>query len=337
MSATGDDFNRPAVAAPWLKWHPDWPVMRWVALATAGYCALVGGLACNGPVVAKLGPVHLAVDNPLKALLAAAAALQIWCLFTPRIHLAAERRLRLSLWRIVFAGWAVETGVLALLGMASTNLCWNSANIWSSPAPTICAAVSFFFTALALTTADLRWPLLAMTQRSIVQWKRWNWPSRIVLIFFCLNLIFLCHGYVTYWKHASAMFCYHDGLPSNWRTVDGKPAANFDYFCEQCRTQIPQDARILYHGPNDGLVLAYKLYPRRVFMLPQEQQNMNQNCWLLEEWCQGMTADPLDAFWKWDPPLRDVSEENFIADHHITHVVTFDHTNLAIIGIRPLR
>src|SRR5262249_12605905 len=97
-----------------------------------------------------------------------------------------------------------------------------------------------------------------------------------------------------------------------------------DIFCKQCDKEIPADARILFHGPNYGLILAYELYPRRVFMLPQEQKHMFHFCWQEEKWCAGIAADPLDRYWKWDPPLAPVSEDQFIKEHQITCVVTYD-------------
>jgi hypothetical protein len=93
----------------------------------------------------------------------------------------------------------------------------------------------------------------------------------------------------------------------------------------------------LYHGPNEGLVLAYELYPRRVFMLPQEQRDLFEYCWYMESWCRGMAADPLDRYWKWDQPVLNISQEQFIADHQITWVVTFDSSDVSHNCIQLLR
>ena len=89
--------------------------------------------------------------------------------------------------------------------------------------------------------------------------------------------------------------------------------STFDRFSDDCCHLIPINARVLYHGPTEGLELAYELYPRRVFMLPREQRDLFHNGWYTDLWCRGISPDPLDDCWKWDPLLPEIPEQEFIA------------------------
>ena len=296
-------------------------------------------LGLRGPIaiVSQTSCVRIVIENPLKPLIVAAAALQVWCLLTPRVHAAAQRWFAMSLWRVVLWMGAVESGVLALISIVHTDLGWESASVWSHPTPTKTATISFLLSAVALSRKNPLSNIYEMMQRCGTQWRRWNWRSRIVIAMLCLDVLLTGNFLLGYWHQASNMFAVHNQSRACMCDDDGKPISDFDTFCRLCVKQIPANARILYHGPNYGLILAFELYPRRVFMLPQEQKDMFHYCWRQEKWCTGMTADPLDHLWKWDPPLTAVSERQFIAEHQITCVMTFDDRNVANNCIRNLR
>jgi hypothetical protein len=332
-------FTRWTNSANWLQWRPDWPIARWIAIVTAVSSTLIAAIACGRPIATRsqTDNVYIVVENPLKLLIVAAVALQIWCLLTPRVHMASQRWFGLSMWRTMLWAGAVESGILALVGIVATDLGWQCESIWNHPSPTKSAALSFLLCALALSRSNPISHLREMMQRCGTQWKQWNWRGRIVMVMLCLNVLLTGNYLLGYWRHASKMFAVHNQSVACMCDDDGKPISDFDTLCHQCTKQIPANARILYHGPNLGLILAYELYPRPVFMLPQEQKDMFHYCWRREKWCAGLTADPLDHFWKWDPPLTAVSENQFVADHQITCVVTFDEENVANNSIRILR
>jgi len=319
------------------EYCPNWPWLRWISLAVAAGCTWVAQVACRGPILVNMVHLRPVIENPLKLLLAAVVALQVWCLFTPRIHAVAARWLQPSLWYLMAIVGAVESGALAIVGILAIDLRWKFASIWTSPTPTQFASISFLLFAAALTTTDPRSYMRAVAERFKFQWNRWNWQSRVVFIFFCCNVLLMCNSLCTYWRHASTLFSAHDESVANSCDPDDNLQPNFDNFCRRCREQIPPNARILYHGPNEGLVSAYELYPRRVFMLPAEQRDMFHECWRREKWCQGMTADPLDQYWKWDPSLPNISQPQFIADHRVTYVVTFDESDITKNSIQSLR
>jgi hypothetical protein len=297
----------------------------------------IAAMACKAPIMANVSHPRVRVENPLKVLLAAAAALEVWCLFSPRLQIAAAKLLSISLWRIMAFIGSLEAAALALIGIVTIDLRWKSASIWSSPTPTITAAISFLLLAIAFTRTDPRPQLVSILQRCGTQWTAWNWRGRTVLIFLVINIAMMSNSLCTYWKHTSAMFFYHDELAASSIDVNSKATPNFDNFCRRCREEIPSDARIFYRGPNEGLVLAYELYPRRIYLLPQDQHDMFHDCWCRESWCQGMAPDPLEHYWKWDEPCPNTSPEKFVADHHITYLVTFDEFDVAKSLIQTLR
>ena len=324
-------------ATAWLAWRPNWPIVRWMALAAAVVCIFIARLACIKPLLSKSNHLHIIVENPLKALLAAAAFLEIWCLFSPRVHSATARMFSTSLWRIMAFVGSLEAGTLAVIGIVSIDLRWKSAPIWSSQTPTQSATVSFLLLAVALSKTDPRWQFQMFLGRFLVQWKSWNWRSRVVLTLLGVNVLIIGWSLLTYWRHASTIFSYHDETAANVVDDNKHAIPNFDNFCRRCREQIPPNARVLYRGPNEGLVLAYELYPRRVFMMPQDQRDMFHECWWRESWCKGMAADPLEHYWKWDLPRYAVPQEQFISEHQITYLVTFDEFDVAKNVIQVLR
>jgi hypothetical protein len=339
MAKRREYFTRWADTANWLQWRPDWPIARWVAIVAAALSALIAAIACAQPIVTRSQTVnvYIAVENPLKPLIVAVAALQIWCLLTPRAHAAAQRWFGLSLWRILLWVGAVESGILAIVGIAATNLGLECASIWSFPNPPAMATISFLSCVFALSRNNPLLHLHEMMQRCVTQWKRWNWRGRTVLVMLCVNILLTGNYLIGYWQHASRMFADRNPLMACKCDDEGNAVSDFDVFLRRCRKEIPAGARVLYHGPNYGQLLAYEIYPSRVFMLPQEQKDMFHFAWREEKWCKGMAADPLDHFWKWDPPLTPVSEEQFIAEHQITCVVTYDDLSVANNSIRDLR
>jgi hypothetical protein len=325
------------VDAAWPAWHPDWPIARWCAIAIALVCIAIAAQACKSPIVAKSGHTRILVENPLKALLAAVAALEIRCLFSSRLQIATAKALSVSLWRVIAFIGSLQAAAMALIGIVTFDLRWKSASIWNFPPPTVTATISFLLLVIAFTRTDPRPQLISILQRFGTQWMAWNWRGRTVLIFLAINVAMITNSFCTYWKHTSTIFSYHNELLASSCDENGRAAPNFDNFCRRCREEIPSDAKILYRGPNEGLVLAYELYPRRMYLLPQDQHDMFYNCWCRETWCQNMAPDPLEHYWKWDQPCTSISPEKFIADHQITYLVTFDNTDISKNLIQALR
>jgi hypothetical protein len=94
---------------------------------------------------------------------------------------------------------------------------------------------------------------------------------------------------------------------------------------------LPNDARILYHGGSECMILAYEMYPCRVFMLPDEQA---ATC---EDWMFA-AEKKLPIHWPQSlvPPRAD--REQFLREHRITHDIGLVNSHkTAMLRVRRLR
>ncbi len=115
---------------------------------------------------------------------------------------------------------------------------------------------------------------------------------------------------------------------------DGKEFPLLEGFSRWVSEQLPPDARILFHGHTPALRFAYEVYPRRVFMLPQEMRWMAEH-WHVQPQLSNIPADPPLGFWDRRLPNDTVEAADFIREHRITHVVTFDETDASVCRVEP--
>jgi hypothetical protein len=88
---------------------------------------------------------------------------------------------------------------------------------------------------------------------------------------------------------------------------------------EECRRVLPGSARVLYHGGMEVQLLSYALYPRPVFMPPDEWYA----AWISHQRIdRSLPEDPLFPSGMPGPPAI-VPRETFLRGHRITHEVTF--------------
>jgi hypothetical protein len=304
------------------------PVARWGLLISALVCAIVAALTCHYRFVGSLGPVRFRISNPLKAMALAIAALHGWCLLTPRLQQFVGRHSRCSLGQLWLLIVAIETGAMAVFGVVTIDLQWG----WAAPLVIVrprftataafCLAVAFL---LSVDSRGRRWRSAMPQFRAL--WRRWNWGARAVCLVVLLQGVGVTKVLLGYWEQTSNLFLAHEFVHSPQFSYLNQWNSSFDRLCADCRRVIPPDARVLYHGPTEGLVLAYEIYPRRVFMLPHEQRDLFHNGWCTDLWCRDMAVDPLDQCWKWDPPLREIPPPQFISEHGITYVVTYDNSD----------
>jgi hypothetical protein len=90
----------------------------------------------------------------------------------------------------------------------------------------------------------------------------------------------------------------------------------------QTMEPLPADARILYHGGYECMILAYELYPRRVFLLPDEQAQ------ICEDWMFGSEKES-SIRWPARFAIPTIDLGQFLREHRITH-------DVALIGNAPL-
>jgi hypothetical protein len=119
-----------------------------------------------------------------------------------------------------------------------------------------------------------------------------------------------------------------DDLTKSVQKKYGQVFVPLDNFAARCCTELPSNARILYHGINEGWVFSYAVYPRRVFMLPSDWWHLAASCHL-KPWFSYLPNDPLEEYWHRTGPSSPGEREAFIRSHHITHEVFFDAQNPA--------
>jgi len=148
-------------------------------------------------------------------------------------------------------------------------------------------------------------------------------PRQIFTALFCLNAIVSAHSLVIYPDHLVRNFRSAELLAREpQQELSTHKSTSVEYFATNCCQLLPRDARILLHARNEGLLLAYELYPRRVFMLPSESCEFPIN-WRYQPWHKDMEDDPVESYWRSD---IDGHEDRavFIREHGITHEVFFD-------------
>jgi hypothetical protein len=265
-------------------------------------------------------------------------ALQIWWLLTPRAESLLLRRSGFTWWQMKLAIEATELCIVAIIGVLVTDLQWSGGPVVELLRPTAAIELALLAAAIVIVSTGQRWQRILALQRQLRGlWRTWNWGARIVGIALILHIGLISKSLLGYWEQTSGLFLAHEAVHSTALSPTGKILCNFDFFCQICLDKIPEDARILYCGGNEGLIMAFELYPRCVFMLPQEQREMFHDCWRNEIWCRGMAADPLDECWRWDPPTPSIDQAQFMQEHGITHIIRFDPLNASSCQIQDVR
>jgi len=171
---------------------------------------------------------------------------------------------------------------------------------------------------VSILTFDRPWRLLE------VIWSDWNRRQRTMFAAVILNVLAGIFYMLNYPEHLIEN--YHgaitDARPS-LRKIVGQDSVPVEGFAAKCCDELPGDARILYHGAQEGWLFAHEVHPRRVFILPSEGAELSST-WHKNRWLSKLPADPLNGYW--DHPIAASAEErrNFIRSHGITHEVFYD-------------
>ncbi len=316
----------------------DRKILRALSLMFALLMTVLYVRVCFAPLNGSIGFVHYHFSNPIKLLAVIVLALQVWWLLTRQASALVLNRVGMRWWQFKLSLEAIELCLAAALVMVATDLQWRIEPIIELLRPSFAIQLALLASGIVVLTMRQRWRrVFQVSARFRNLWRSWGWGSRLVCLVLVLHLAIVANMLSGYWDQTSSLFLAHESTQSTFVGANGRLICNFPNFCRTCAEQIPPDARILYHGGNEGLVLAFEVYPRRVFMLPQEQFAMFHECWKNELWCRGIAADPLNEKWKWDDSPSNIDAARFIEEHNITHVVTFDPLNAANCRVQQLR
>lgn len=160
-------------------------------------------------------------------------------------------------------------------------------------------------------------------------WSRWGWRERLVFAFVALQALFVLRFWQSY---PSYLAQERQAQEHSYRTaaynVNGQSVPNLECFARRVSEQLPPNARILYHGQTAALRFAYEVYPRPVFMLPQELTAL-AGSWHVQPQLRDIPEDRKLDFWRQRLPTASIDEQDFIRNHRIDYVVTFDEYDLA--------
>jgi hypothetical protein len=160
-------------------------------------------------------------------------------------------------------------------------------------------------------------------------WSAWSIGGRIFAVVLALQLVAAIVGLARvadqyYELHRIVRVRWLEPLHAAFSVRDRH--RQFGRLFEQCRRDLPADARVLYVGRGEGHLLAYVLYPRPVFMHPSERYA----AWVGHQ-LHDMDVTPEDALFpaSFPPPEEALALEAFIESRRLTHRVEFAESDLS--------
>lgn len=165
--------------------------------------------------------------------------------------------------------------------------------------------------------------------RFVVVWQSWHWRERLTFIAVAAQVLFA----LRFWQDYPAYLEFERQVIGNSHQMptyelNGRRLPVVESFSRRLAAELPESARILFHGQTAGLRLAYEIYPRPVFMLPQEMRVLAMS-WHVQPQLADLPPDANPDYWNRRLPDASIDERQFIAEHRITHVVTFDEYDIA--------
>ena len=168
-------------------------------------------------------------------------------------------------------------------------------------------------------------PLRALRAR----WASWGTGGRIFACALAVKLLVTGVGlarvvddYVS--LHRRELRRFEEPIESVFRKKNRYQ--QFAYVFERARVELPADARVLYRGRGEGQLLSYVLYPRPVFMHPDDRYSG----WIAHQTLdlgEPLPADPLFPSRLGEPEAGPPMEQ-FIREHALTHAVRFVESDL---------
>jgi hypothetical protein len=166
-------------------------------------------------------------------------------------------------------------------------------------------------------------------------WQGWGWRQRAMLLLLGCQTIFV----LRFWQSYPALLDFERDAQANMYRLaafgpSGHETALLEHFCRTVCEQTPLGARILFHGHTPAMRFAYEVYPREVFILPQEMTAMAES-WHVQPSLRDLPPDPHEPYWHQFLPKDSPDAAEFIRQHGITYVATFDEYDLTRCRLEP--
>jgi len=182
-------------------------------------------------------------------------------------------------------------------------------------------------------------PAIARASRSFAQlpglWRIWGWRPRTMFVLIICQALFVLRFWSTYptllddQRDAQAnTVCFASFGPP------GHELSLLEHFCREVCEQTPPNARILFHGHTPAMRFAYEVFPRRVFILPQEMTAMAES-WHAQPQLHDLPNDPHEPYWHQFLPTDSTAPAVFMQQHAIDYVATFDEYDLSRCRVEP--
>lgn len=112
----------------------------------------------------------------------------------------------------------------------------------------------------------------------------------------------------------------------------GQRYVHWEFLARLWKETIPPRAAVAYRGHWEGPLVAYELYPRRLYLLPEDGRrlaaNWHNHRWLAEKTKGKSLADrSTDEFWTQRTIWPSLDLETFIQQRHIEFLLTFDEAD----------
>ena len=168
-------------------------------------------------------------------------------------------------------------------------------------------------------------------------WRSWDWRGRCMFALVAAQVLLVAR----FWGHYPSILAFERTAMANAYIsptfkINDLRLPTLECFSRLVREHLPPDARILFHGRTAALRFTYEVYPRRVFMLPQEMRELAAS-WHVQPQLRNLPADPHLGFWLDKLPTASIEPAEFIRDHGIDFIATFDENDLAACRVEAVR
>lgn len=169
-------------------------------------------------------------------------------------------------------------------------------------------------------------------------WRAWPVGGRVFAVVLALKLAMTI---VALGSVADDYFAFHRHLHRRFDEPLEKAFARnnryrqFELFFERCRLELPADARVLYVGRGEGHLLSYVLYPRPVFMHPDDRYL----AWVGSQALDLGWPIPEDELFpaSFPPPGGAPALDVFVGSRDLNYRVTFVQSDLPASRIEAIR
>ncbi len=121
----------------------------------------------------------------------------------------------------------------------------------------------------------------------------------------------------------------------------GQCYIHWEYLARSWKEALPPRAAVAYRGHWEGPLVAYELYPRRLYLLPEDGHrlaaNWHNHRWLAEKTKGKSLADrSTDEFWVHRTTWPSLDLATFIRERNIEFLLTFNEADEKACSLQPI-